>query len=243
LKKDSKMTEGSTIHCYDRHAAAYDLYQSTVVPEYGTAIETTAMTLERYLGKSPTVLDLGCGTGNASVAILKRSAGTRVFLLDGSASMVEAATKKIEAISPGSVIGSKVCDLTAEGWDHGLDPSEFDAIVSTLVLEHLDFDRYKTVVKKCFDLLRPGGWLIAVEGYSEEELDMARWFGELMAKRKALIEDPTLSDFVSGLREKEEVHYYASKEQKAAWWREAGFDRVVVVWQYLCIVLMAGKRP
>jgi len=29
----------------------------------------------------------------------------------------------------------------------------------------------------------------------------------------------------------------------AAWWREAGFDLVFVVWQYLCIALMAGRRP
>jgi len=237
------MPEDSTIRCYDRHAAAYDLYQSTVVPEYETALETTAMTLERHLGKSPKVLDLGCGTGNASAAILKRSSGAKIFLLDGSASMVEVAKKKIDAISPDSVIGSKVSDLAADGWDLDLDPGKFDAVVSTLVLEHLAFDSYKTAIGKCFDLLRPGGWLIAVEGYSEEESDMLGWFEDLMEARKSLIKDPDLSDFVSSLRSEEEVHYYASKKQKAAWWREAGFDRVHVVWQYLCIALMAGQRP
>ncbi len=237
------MTESSTIRCYDRTAAAYDLYQSTVVPEYGTAIETTALIVERLLGKSPKVLDLGCGTGNASAAILKRSAGATTFLLDGSSSMVEAAKEKIEKISPGSVIGSRVCDLAAEGWEGGLGSGNFDSVVSTLVLEHLDFDSYKTVVKKGFDLLRPGGWMIAVEGYAEEESDMVGWFSEQMDERRALIEDPELSDFVSGLRSKEEVHFYASKGDKAAWWREVGFDRVHVVWQYLCIALMAGRRP
>jgi tRNA (cmo5U34)-methyltransferase len=237
------MSEDSTIRCYDRHAAAYDLYQSTVVPEYETAIETTAMTLERLLGKSPKVLDLGCGTGNASAAILKRSVDSKIFLLDGSDSMVEAAKKKIDAISLGSVIGSKVADLAAEGRDLDLGACEFDAVVSTLVLEHLDFDSYKTAIEKCFGLLRPGGWLIAVEGYAEEESEMVGWFEELMAARKALIEDPDLRDFVSNLRSNEEIHYYASKSQKAVWWREAGFERVHVIWQYLCIALMAGRRP
>lgn len=237
------MPEDSTIRCYDRHAAAYDLYQSKVVPEYETAIETTAMTLERLLGKSPRVLDLGCGTGNASAAILKRSVGAKVFLLDGSASMIDAAEEKINAISPSSVIGSRICDLAAEGWDLGLGAGKFDAVVSTLVLEHLDFGSYKTAIEKCFGLLKPGGWLIAVEGYAEEESDMIGWFEEIMDERKALIEDPELSDFVSSLRSNEEVHYYASKGQKAGWWREAGFDRVFVVWQYICIALMAGRRP
>ncbi len=237
------MPEDPTIRCYDRHAEAYDLYQSTVVPEYETAIETTALIAEQLLGSGPRVLDLGCGTGNASTAILRRSPAAKIFLLDGSASMVGAAKEKIGAISPGSVIGSKVSDITAEGWDLGLAPGEFDAVVSTLVLEHLDFDSYKTAIGKCFNLLRPGGWFMAVEGYSEKESDMVGWFSELMEARKELIDDPELSDFVSGLRAKEEVHYYASKDRKAVWWRQAGFDRVHVLWQYLCLALMAGQRP
>ena len=237
------MPEGSTIRCYDRHAVAYDLYQSTVVPEYETAIETTALIGERLLGTAPRVLDLGCGTGNASAAILKRSPAAEIFLLDGSASMVVAAKEKIAAISPGSVIGSRVADIAAEGWDLGLASGEFDAVVSTLVLEHLDFESYRSAIGKCFQLLRPGGWLIAVEGYAEEESDMVCWFSELMEARRELIDDPELSDFVSGLRAKDEVHYYAGKAQKAAWWRDAGFERVHLLWQYLSLALMAGRRP
>ncbi|HOI69874.1 MAG: hypothetical protein A4E50_02227 [Methanosaeta sp. PtaB.Bin087] len=237
------MTEGSTIHCYDRHAAAYDLYQATVVPEYENAIETTALIVERLLGRAPQVLDLGCGTGNASAAILRRSPGAKVFLLDGSATMLEAAKAKIDGISPSAVTGGKVADISVHGWSLGLGSGEFDAVVSTLVLEHLDFESYRAAIGTCFHLLRPGGWLIAAEGYAEEESDMVGWFSELMEARRELIDDPELSDFVSGLRAKEEVHHYASKAEKAAWWREAGFDRVHLLWQYLSLALMAGQRP
>jgi len=237
------MSEDSTIRCYDRHAAAYDLYQRAVVPEYDKALETTALIVERLLGKSPRVLDLGCGTGNASAAILRTSPGARIFLLDGSASMLAAAEAKVRSISPSSLLGSKVADLASNGWDEGLAPGSFDAVVSTLVLEHLDYDSYIAVLPRCFDLLSPGGWLLALEGYAEEESDMLGWFEEMMAGRRSLIDDPVLSDFVSGLRAKEEVHHYASKDQKAAWWRETGFERVHLLWQYLCIALMAGRRP
>lgn len=237
------MSDGSTIRCYDRQADAYDLYQRAVVPEYDTALETTALAVLRLLGGGPRILDLGCGTGNASAAILRTSPGARIFLLDGSASMVAAAEAKIRSISTSSLLGSKVVDIADGSWDEGLAPGSFDAVVSTLVLEHLDYDSYRAAVGKCFHLLRPGGWLLALEGYAEEESDMLGWFEEMMAEKRSLIDDPVLSDFVSGLRAKEEVHYYAGKGRKAAWWREAGIKRVHLLWQYLCIALMAGRRP
>lgn len=237
------MSDGSTIRCYDRHADAYDLYQRAVVPEYDTAIETTALAVLRLLGGGPRILDLGCGTGNASAAILRTSPGASIFLLDGSASMVAAAEAKVPRISTSSLLGSKVADIADGSWDEGLAPGSFDAVVSTLVLEHLDYDSYRAAVGKCFHLLRPGGWLLALEGYAEEESDMLGWFEEMMAERRSLIYDPDLSDFISKLRAKEEVHHYASKGRKAAWWREVGLERVHVLWQYLCIALMAGRKP
>jgi len=238
------MSKDSTIRCYDRQADAYDLYQRAVVPEYDTALETTALIVDRLLGKkAPGPGTLGCGTGNASAAILRTSPGARIFLLDGSASMVAAAEAKVRSISPSSFLGSKVADLASNGWDEGLAASGFDAVVSTLVMEHLDYDSYRAVLPSCFDLLSPGGWLLAVEGYAEEESDMLSWFEEMMDERRSLIGEPDLSDFISKLRSEEEVHHYASKSQKADWWREAGFERVHLLWQYLCIALMAGKRP
>jgi tRNA (cmo5U34)-methyltransferase len=235
------MPTDSTIECYDRHAYAFDLYQTAVVPQYTTALEVTAMAARRYAGHEPTLIDLGCGTGNASAAILKLAPRARIFLLDGSASMVEAARRKIEAFAPGAMIGSKVADLSQEGWEDGVG-SGYDAIVSTLVLEHLPNEWYKAVLQRCYHLLKPGGWLLAVEGYEEEESDMLPWFQEQMEARRKLIQDPKLSEFVARLREEKEVHYYTSKAEKASWWRGAGFDKVQVLWQYLCLGLMAGRR-
>ncbi len=156
--------------------------------------------------------------------------------------MLEAAKAKIDGISPSAVTGGKVADISVHGWSLGLGSGEFDAVVSTLVLEHLDFESYRAAIGTCFHLLRPGGWLIAAEGYAEEESDMVGWFSELMEARRELIDDPELSDFVSGLRAKEEVHHYASKAEKAAWWREAGI-RPRPSPLAVSLALMAGQRP
>jgi hypothetical protein len=52
-----------------------------------------------------------------------------------------------------------------------------------------------------------------------------------------------MSDFVANLRRLNEVHYYTSKSQKEAWWSEAGLVNVHVIWQYLCMALMVGRKP
>lgn len=234
------MPDDSTVSCYDNHARAYDEYQSAVVPYYNDMLEIAAKTCQRYLGKSPKILDLGCGTGNASSAVLKKIPA-EIFLIDGSSRMVEIAREKINIESPGSVVGYRVADFSKAGWDEGLSISEYDAIVSTLVLEHLPFDSYKRLLDECYRLLKPGGWLMAVEGYEEEDSDMLQWFNEEMESRRSRL-DPTISDFVAQLRSQKEVHYYSSKSQKAAWWRAAGFLQVSVLWQYLCIALMVGRK-
>jgi tRNA (cmo5U34)-methyltransferase len=240
LRRGTLMSQDPTIECYDLHFAVYDSFQFAAIPQYATSLDITAMAIERYLDPNPIIIDLGCGTGNASAEILEKVPEAKFFLIDGSASMIDAAKKKLEMNSPGAVIGAHVADLSADRWHEDL--PDCDAIVSTFVLEHLDFKSYRAVLERCHEVLRPGGWLIVVEAYVEEESNMLGWFEELMEGKKSLIEDSKLADFVSMLRSKHEVHYYCSKSQKASWWREAGFDNVHVIWQYLCLGLMAGQK-
>ena len=214
------MSEDATVSCYDKHAQAYDLYQSKVVPGYLEMIDLVAEAAHRYLPREPRIIDLGCGTGNASMAILKRIPAS-VFLIDGSERMVHVAEEKISRTYPDAILGSRVADLSRDDWDEGLGDETYDAIVSTLVLEHLPFDRYKAAIKKCLRLLKPGGWLLAAEGYAEEGSDMQEWFFQEMETRRLTV-DPATSDFVARLRDDLETHYYTSKREKAEWWRDAG---------------------
>ena len=238
------MVEDSTVSCYSDHFSDYDVYQSAVVPHYQEMLNIVALTCSRYLSQSessPKILDLGCGTGNASVAVLEKIPA-KIFLVDGSSKMVDLALEKISSRFPSAIAGHKVADLSSSDWSDDLGSGEYYAIVSTLVLEHLPFDRYRAVLEDCYDLLTPGGWLIAVEGYQEEESDMLEWFNQQMEERRNEL-DPGMSTFVATLREQKEIHYFSSKCQKENWWRMAGFEGVNVLWQYLCIALMVGRKP
>jgi SAM-dependent methyltransferase len=238
------MNENSTISCFDSHSDDYDAYQTIAVPHYQEMLEIVAMTCQRYLAakdSAPDIIDLGCGSGNASRAILQHMKAS-TFLIDGSDRMVAIALDKLNKGFPGAVAGYRVADLANDNWDEGLISGKYEAIVSTLVLEHLPFDRYKSVIKKCHDLLSPGGWMIVVEGYVEKDSDMIEWFHSQIKERIGNL-DPKMAEMVTSLRDDKEVHYYTSKLQKEEWWREAGFIKVNVIWQYLCIAMMVGQKP
>jgi tRNA (cmo5U34)-methyltransferase len=238
-----------TVSCYDKHARDYDLYQSAVVAGYQEMLDLAAGACNRYLSQNARIIDLGCGTGNASLAVLRKMPSARVYLIDGSLRMVQVAAEKISRAQKEAILSSKAANLADSNWDEGIgvhgkagEVEGYDAILSTLVLEHLPFDLYKSAIAKCYGLLRPGGWLIAAEGYSQAGSDMQEWFFEEMEERRRSL-DPELSDFVARLRNEKETHYYTSKAEKEEWWRQAGFVQVNVLWQYLCIALMAGRRP
>jgi tRNA (cmo5U34)-methyltransferase len=235
------VTEDSTISCYDEQAKAYDCYQVMVVPGYQNMLDLTAQICSRILKPGSKIIDLGCGTGNASLSII-RKIPAQIYLIDGSKQMVQIAEDKLSQAASGEIIGRKVADISDENWDENLQDCEYDAIVSTLVLEHLPFDRYRRTIEKCHRLLRPGGWIIAAEGYAESEATCRRWFIDEIKERQNMV-DPELMKFVTGLRHSKEVHYHCSKTEKAKWWRDAGFENVDVIWQYLCIALMVGKKP
>jgi tRNA (cmo5U34)-methyltransferase len=209
-------------------------------------LDLVAEACRRYLPEEAKIIDLGCGTGNASLAILRKIPSARIFLIDGSERMVKVAAKKISCAHPEAILGCKVADLAKSDWDDGIEGDGllgegYDAIVSTLVLEHLPFDRYKAAIAKCYRRLKPGGWLLAAEGYAEEGSDMQEWFFEEMEQRRKAV-DPELSEFVARLRNEKETHYYCSKAEKEEWWRQAGYVQVNVLWQYLCVALMVGRR-
>jgi len=242
------MKEDSTVSCYDRHARDYDLYQSAVVPGYQEMLDLVAEACRRYLPRDAKLIDLGCGTGNAALAVLQKMPSARVYLIDGSGRMVKVASEKISRDHPDAILGCKMADLASCDWDEGIngegleEGQGYDAIISTLVLEHLPFDRYQAAIAKCYRQLKPGGWILAAEGYTEAGSDMQEWFFEEMELRRKAV-DPELSDFVARLRDEKETHYYTGKDEKEEWWRQAGFVQVNVFWQYLCIALMAGRKP
>jgi len=238
--ESQRKSPATTVRCYGAHARDYDRYQRAVVPHYEEALAVLAGLAAGRTSSRPRILDLGCGTGNASAALGSLLPGARFFLLDGAGEMVAAARVKL---GPRRLIGAAIANLAQPGWNDALGRHRFDAIISSFVLEHLPPAAYHRVIGACFARLRPGGALLAIEGHDEPGSGLlARFDSEMQARNRTQVA-PALARRIARMRSEQERHYYTSITAKRRVWRRTGFEPVFTAWQYLCIALMAGIKP
>ena len=105
------------------------------------------------LGRSSTVVDLGCGTGTFALAVAGRCA--RVVAVDVSGVMLDRLRARVDAGQAGNVEPVRAGFLS---YEHRGDPA--DVVYSRNALHQLP-DLWKAVaVSRMADLLRPGGVLL-----------------------------------------------------------------------------------
>ncbi len=101
------------------------------------------------------LLDVGCGAGNYSLALLEALPGMAVTLLDLSGAMLDRAAERVTPATSG-----RVTTLRQDVRDADLGAGCFDIIVAGAVLHHLrEQAEWDAVFGKLFRALRPGGCL------------------------------------------------------------------------------------
>ena len=114
------MNEDSTVSCYDKHAKAYDLYQSVVVPGYQEMLDLVAEACQQVPAERAE--DHRSGLRNRAMPPWPSSREflANIFLIDGSGRMVNVAAEKISRAYPEAILGCRVADLCRKRLGRGL---------------------------------------------------------------------------------------------------------------------------
>ncbi|WP_329792336.1 class I SAM-dependent methyltransferase [Lentzea sp. DG1S-22] len=133
---------------FDRAARGYDFLVG-LNPGYHQALRRSAMALGLKPGMR--VLDLGCGTGASTAALVAAAPGVEIVAVDASEGMLERARQKRW---PRTV---RFVHSRAEDVDEG----RFDAVFAAYLVRNLpDPD---PVLRKIGSMLKPGGTLVLHE--------------------------------------------------------------------------------
>ncbi|KAI0450465.1 putative methyltransferase [Xylaria acuta] len=162
-----------TNEAYDRWAKVYDSDGNFLQALDGLELETL---FPRFLTsiKSPKpwrVVDLGCGTGR-NTALLLAIPKSEIIALDSSTGMLEVAKNRLSNTSSGLEIAESQSSLRFDIFDMlatssppaSVAPHTVDAIISTLVVEHIPLPTFFAHVSQ---LLRTGGVLLLTNMHSE----------------------------------------------------------------------------
>jgi tRNA (cmo5U34)-methyltransferase len=129
------------------------------VPQRARQMALVAALVPRLPG-TRTVIDLCCGEGLLSEAVLAAHPDSTVLGLDGSAAMRVAAERRLAAF--GSRFATVACDL------HALElppTAPLRAVVSSLALHHVTHAAKPALYRRLREALAPGGALLVADLY------------------------------------------------------------------------------
>lgn len=169
------------------------------------------------------ILDVGCGAGNYTLKFLQSQKELDVTLVDLSQPMLDRASKRIAAVSSGSIQA-----LQGDIRDLEFQPAQFDVIFASAVLHHLRGDEeWRTIFSKFHRILKPGGslWIVDLIEQSTEAVQALLWarYGEYLTEFK----DEAFRKLVFSYIEKEDTPRPLIYQLDLL--REVGFEQIEVL--------------
>ena len=183
------------------------------------------------------VLDVGCGSGVVTAAILARFPDARAVLVDFSAPMLDEARAALGSGEP--ALRFVTGDLAMPSWvDGGRGTAPFDVVASSYAIHHLSDARKRALYAELYALLAPGGIFVNVEHVAS-----AGAWGEALS-------DDVMVDALCA----HQAARFATRPDKAAnvlapldvqcgWLREIGFVDVDCFFKVVELAVFGGRKP
>ena len=200
-----------------------------------------------HLAGARLVVDLCCGEGLLSEAVLAAQPDAVVVGLDGSPAMREAAGRRLAA--HGARFSTAPCDLHALELPAG---EPLRAIVSSLALHHVPHARKEALYRRLHDALAPGGALLIADlvrppTAAGREAAAAEWDESVRQADHAAGAGGAVcarfeADRWNWFRYPDEVDHPAPLATELEWLREAGFADLDVPWASCGHAVYGGLR-
>jgi tRNA (cmo5U34)-methyltransferase len=167
------------------------------------------------------ILDLGTGDGRLLALLLARRPEARGVGLDFSELMLAMAGERFDGVDRVELVEHNlISPLPALGG--------FDAVVSSMVIHHLDHERKRALYGEVFELLIPGGVFANFEHVASPTDRLHLAFYEA-------IDEP--------LEHEDPSDRLLDVETQLGWLRERGFVDVDCFWKWREMALIAGIKP
>lgn len=192
-------------------------------------------------GKGNRVLDLGCGDGVLTSELLGADGTIAATLVDGSDEMLKKAKERLKAYGGVRFVKTGFQDILKK------DPldEDFDFVVSSLAIHHLDRGEKGSLFRYIHRHLAPGGCFLNIDVVLSPSSRLEEWYlllwKEWIAERQAALGQG--KDF-TGITERHgnKDNKPDTLEDQLALLRSAGFEDVDCFYKYGVFSVFGGRK-
>jgi tRNA (cmo5U34)-methyltransferase len=216
---------------FNEDANQYDSQRSKLIPCFDDFYSIPISIITTH-SSSPTVLDIGSGTGLFSSLLLKKYPNAHITLIDLSEKMTEIAKKRFSNFSNIHYI---IDDYTSYEFNR-----KFDIIVSSLSIHHLTDLEKRNLYDRVYSLLNEDGIFIN----ADQVLGDTPFLENLYKKDwKNKVEQSGLSgDEINSAYERTKLDKMSTLAEQLNWLKDSGFKDVDSIYKYFNFVVLFGRR-
>ncbi len=191
------------------------------------------------------LLDLGCGDGIATQALVDRFDIEAATLVDFSDPMLASARARFSG--SGFDVHIVHGDMLGSDWIPGVEArGPYDLVVSRYAIHHLPHERKRSLYAEILTMLRPGGMFINMEHVKSPNARYQAAFDRMLVDGiHALATDAKTKEDVERAyrsRQDAETNILAPVEDQCQWLRDLGYVDVDCFFKALELAAFAGRR-
>ncbi|MEC3908824.1 methyltransferase domain-containing protein [Tamlana sp. 2201CG12-4] len=220
---------------FNSESKEYDEIILKLIPYYKEMVKALVDSIPYNTDSKIKIIDLGCGTGTISELISKKFPNAQIICLDIAKKMIEMAKLKLSSYN-------NIEYVVGDFYQMSNISNEFDVVVSSLALHHLETDSDKiNFYQTIYNNLKSGGVFFnadVVLGSNDylQNKNMSRWI-EFMNKSVSLkeIQDKWIPTYKSEDRPTQLI-------KQLKWLEKIGFQSVDIIWKYYNFSVYGGSK-
>jgi tRNA (cmo5U34)-methyltransferase len=152
----------------------YRKYADDYLPDRFKLIEIVKSFFKHFIHEidAPRVLDLGCGDGLVAHELMKSDDRIRATLVDGFPEMLESAKKRLADFDTVQFVQATFQDLL----EHDRLQSNFDFILSSFAIHHLEMEEKKALYGYIYHHLSTNGFFLNLDVVLAPYQDLEEWY-------------------------------------------------------------------
>ena len=218
---------------YDHISQKYTDLLDRAIPRYREMLETILHYIPSNIAPLK-ILELGCGTGNLTELIIDKYPQASLVVVDISRAILEECKKRFRH-------HKNIQYHQADFNDLDLEENDFDLVLSSIAIHHIQDEKKQHLFKKIRAYLKPNGLFLfsdQCKGATNEiyQKHIAQW------KIEAFKLGSSESDWDLWMEHQHQHDFHATAKDQMSWMKAAGFKDVDILWRNLLWVVFSSSR-